>query len=101
MREFLDDPTIRGEPGQPVAISTKVGWLLSGPVEEQSNEKVSSINFPSTYVLRVESEPSKEDLSKLWGLDSTGIYERLDDILSIYLGVSITSFGQITMRTLF
>ena len=51
MWEFMEDKTVRGEPGQPVAISTKVGWLLSGPVEAQSREKLSSINFRSTLAM--------------------------------------------------
>ena len=68
MWEFMEYKTVRGEPGQPVATSTKVGWLLSGPVEVQSREKLSSINFQSTHVLRVESES--------WDFDSVGIRER-------------------------
>ena len=76
MWEFMEDKTVRGEPGQPVAISTKVGWLLSGPVEAQSREKLTSINFQSTHVLRVESESVKDDLDKLWDFDSVGIRER-------------------------
>ena len=76
MWDFLNDETIRGESGQPVAISTKVGWLLSGPVEAQLKERPSSINFQSTHVLRVASESPKEDLDKLWDFDSVGIRER-------------------------
>ena len=68
--------TVRGERGQPVAISTKVGWILSGPVEAQSREKLSSINFQSAHVLRVESKSVKDDLDKLWDFDSVGIRER-------------------------
>ena len=77
MWEFMEDKTVRGEPGQPVAISTKVGWLLSGPVEAQPREKLSSINSQSTRVLRVESESVKDDLDKLWDFDSVGIRERV------------------------
>ena len=63
--------------GGPVAVSTKVGWVLSGPVENLPQEKLSSIQFSSTHVLRVDSRETEDtlqtDLQRLWDLDSVGI----------------------------
>ena len=33
-----------------MAVSTKVGWVLSGTVENLPREKLSSIQFSSTHV---------------------------------------------------
>jgi len=55
---FFDGKTIRGEKsgqGGPVAVSTKAGWVLSGPIENLPQERLSSIQFSSTHVLRIDS----------------------------------------------
>ena len=31
---FHEDEIARGQPVQPVAVHTKLGWVLSGPMEE-------------------------------------------------------------------
>ena len=75
---FFDGKTIGGEEtgeGGPVAVSTKVGWVLS--VENLPQEKLSSIQFLSTHVLRVDSRETENtlqmDLQRLWDLDPVGI----------------------------
>lgn len=54
-----------------------MGWVLSGPVENLPQEKLSSIQFSSTQVLRVDSRETEDtlqtDLQRLWDLDSVGI----------------------------
>ena len=62
---FFDGKMIRGEEsgqGIPVAVSTKVGWVLSGPVENLPQEKLSTIQFSSTHVLRVDSRETEDSL---------------------------------------
>ena len=65
---FVEDgKTIRGEEsgqGGPVAVSTTVGWVLSGPVKNLSNERLSSIQFSSTLVLRVDTSNNEDSLYK-------------------------------------
>lgn len=60
-----------------MAVSTTVGWVLSGPVGNLPKERLSSIQFQSTHVLRVDSGNSDDTLCKdfeeLWDLDSIGI----------------------------
>ena len=77
---FFDGKTIQGEEsgqGGLVAVTTKVGWVLSGPVENLPQEKLSSIQFLLTHVLRVDSRETEDtlqkDLQRLWDLDSVGI----------------------------
>ena len=73
--------------GGPVAVSTKVGWVLSGPVENLPREKLSSIQFSSTHVLRTESrvvdDTLQGDLDRLWDLDSVGIRDK-DTVLEAF-----------------
>jgi len=60
-----------------VAVSTTVRWVLSGPVRNLPKERLSSIQFQSTHVLRVDSGSSEDtlykDFERLWDLDSIGI----------------------------
>ena len=88
--DFFDGKSVRGEEsgqGGPVAVSTKVGWVLSGPVENLPREKLSSIQFSSTHVLRTESrvvdDTLQGDLDRLWDLDSVGIRDK-DTVLEAF-----------------
>lgn len=45
-------------------------------MEARAKEKLSSINLLSTHVLRVNTESPRDDLNKLWDLDSVGIREK-------------------------
>ena len=44
---------IQGEENEPVAIGTKFGWVLSGPVENMPRTLLSNVNLTATHVLRV------------------------------------------------
>ena len=44
----------RGETGDsPVAVSTVLGWVLSGPAEKVPGHKLCGVNFNTTHVLRL------------------------------------------------
>ena len=69
-----------------MSVSTTVGWVLSGPVKNLPKERLSSIQFSSTHVLRVDSRSNDtlyEDFEKLWDLDSIGIREK-DTVLEAF-----------------
>ena len=70
-----------------MAASTKIRWVLSGPVENLPREKLSSIQFSSTHVLRTESrvvdDTLQGDLDRLWDLDSVGIRDK-DTVLEAF-----------------
>ena len=67
-----------------IAISSKLGWLISGPVKEKINK--CHVNVASTHVMKIEWETSEriqlsEPISKFWYLDMIGIN---DDEPSVY-----------------
>lgn len=65
----------RGTQG-PVAIHTKLGWVLSGPTSAMEPIH-SSTNLVTTHVLQVDAKPSEQDveeqLRSFWELESLGI----------------------------
>ena len=68
VRRFMLGEVRRGETGDsPVAVSTVLGWVLSGPAGKVPRHKLCSVNFNATHALRIESEPvsvvSHEDVS--------------------------------------
>jgi len=66
--------------GGRVAVSMKLGWVLSGPVENLPQERLSSIQVSSTHVLRIDVRETEDtlrtDLQRLWDLDSVSIQYR-------------------------
>ena len=46
--EFVGDVIVRGKSMEPVAVKSKLGWLLSGPVEQKltTHSNLSSIHTP-------------------------------------------------------
>ena len=76
---------VRGDDG-PMAIQTKFGWVLSGPVQELSYERT-SCSLITTHTLKVDAyvlDDSDQKLdSKLkmfWNLESFGIKEDEPDV---------------------
>ena len=60
-----------GEPGEPVAERTKLGWTLLGPVELVQNNTESK----NSVMLTGEKLFPADQLEKLWDLDTVGIRE--------------------------
>ena len=55
----------RGNSG-PMALHTRLGWVLSGPVEDPTHDSGPSVNLVSSkHVLRCASEPT--NVESLWG----------------------------------
>ena len=72
---------IRKGTNGPTAINTNLGWVLSGPVENHSQQRLeASVNVSSTHVLQLETPPSQpmhheddQQLRRFWDLESLGI----------------------------
>ena len=68
--------TIRGKGCHPIAIHTKLGWVLSGPVDSQE-EITESACLITTHSLQVDCLPESEKLDaqlrSFWELESLGI----------------------------
>lgn len=58
-----------GNPGEPIAIKTKLGWTLMGPTGVKS-----SANAKEPMNLVIESQPGiQDDVARLWDLETLGI----------------------------
>ena len=62
---------IRGANG-PVAINTRLGWVLSGPAQTSG---VTSVNFTSIHTLRIDGSTDvlEKELQSFWELESFGV----------------------------
>ena len=80
--KFITGTTKRGAKPGPVAVLTKLGWVLSGPVIQENQRNPScTTNLNATHVLRIDAEPVMinstdslyNQLEKLWDLETLGI----------------------------
>lgn len=77
--KLVTGETIRGSSG-PTAIQTRLGWVLSGPVEGLS--QTHAVNLVSTHTLRTDAQAAldrkqdlDESLKRFWDLETLGIRE--------------------------
>ena len=79
---LVEGTVIRGAPWEPVAIATKLGYVLSEPtmvmVDDQNGN---SVNLTATHVLKVESTVVEHDsltseLRRFWDYESLGIQDQ-------------------------
>ena len=75
----MDGEIKRGGPGEPVAVKTAMGWVLSGPLQgTSSNSNEVSVNFvpeTSSLLLKADKMALEDKVQKLWDLDTLGIRE--------------------------
>ena len=81
---FVTGETRRGEHG-PVAVRTKLGWVLSGTLSLEG-ECTTAHNFLTTHVLRVDAAPPIQDsldevLHSFWKLESLGVDSKTDSVM--------------------
>ena len=79
---FLTGTIKRGESG-PTALQTKVGWVLSGPVQGGFALNSTQVNFMNTHALRVDTDQFMDEgsenralerkLAEFWDLEAIGI----------------------------
>lgn len=70
---FQGGRSIRGEADEPVAVETKLGWVLSGPMKGYPEGSEVKVNFVSHESL---SESTLEkDTHRLWDYETLGIRE--------------------------
>ena len=78
--DYLKGCTIRGKFDEPVAVETKLGWVLSGPLKGQdtcADVHFTQVNFVASSVGEQES---LEDVQRLWDLGTLGIREITDQV---------------------
>ena len=82
----------RGASG-PVAMNTKFGWTLSGPVENAPRSDTHSVNLAATHVLRIDTHRDETDVQDMelneklrtfWELESIGIRQEENSVLETF-----------------
>ena len=78
LHELQEDKVIRGEPGKPVAVQTKLGWVLSGPlkgktVASSNNVNINLVHDPSKRLHVNSSVRLDDEVKQLWDLETIGI----------------------------
>ncbi|CAB4040249.1 Hypothetical predicted protein, partial [Paramuricea clavata] len=87
---FQTGVTKRGKSGEPVAIETELGWVLSGPLRVQDIEgaELAQVNFVAQTMNNEDSLES--NVQKLWSFEGLGICEE-DKVHEEFLdGISFT-----------
>ena len=73
--ELMSGKVRVGRGGEPVALESRVDWVLSGPVQGYSKSTDGNVNLlNATRVLRIDNETSSLDkqLHKFWDLETLG-----------------------------
>ena len=75
--DIVTGEIIRGASGS-VAINTRLGWVLSGPVPMN----VTSVNFTSSHTLQIDGSTDvlEKELQSFWELELFGIREKEDPV---------------------
>ena len=81
---FQTGVTKRGKSGEPVAIRTELGWVLSGPLRVQDIEgaELAQVNFVAQTMNNEDSLES--NVQKLWSFEGLGICEE-DKVLYVFV----------------
>lgn len=70
---FQEGTSVRRKPDEPVAVHTKLGCVLSGPVKRRESGDV-RVNFVRQGI-RYDERESNESVQKLWDFETLGIRE--------------------------
>ena len=72
---FQTGRTIRGEPKEPVAVETVLGWVLSGPLKGRKIDKEQEVQVNFFTAESLVTDSLERDVHNLWDLETTGIRE--------------------------
>ena len=73
---------MRGESG-PVALLTKLGYVLSGPIERKRNQSNKHVNIIHSHVMHIhcESKPELIDTKIFWNNEKIGTENLKNDVI--------------------
>lgn len=85
---FQGGSIIRGEPSDPVAVDTKFGWVLSGPLKGERDRVSASVNFVNCKNVKENLklkeaeglESLEQSVKKLWDYETAGIQHEETDV---------------------
>ena len=80
--DFVYDKVVRGESG-PVALLTKLRYVLSGPIERKRNQSNKHVNIIHSHAMRIrcESKPELIDTKNLWNNEKIGTEILKNDVI--------------------
>ena len=80
--DFVCDEVVRGESG-PVALLTKLGCVLSSPIERKGNQSNKHLNIIHSHVMRAycESKPELTDTKSFWNNEKIGTENLKNDVI--------------------
>ena len=80
--DFFCDEVVRGESGT-VALLTKLGYALSGPIERKRNESNRHVNIIHSHVMRIhcKSKPELIDKKIFWNCEKIGTENVKNDVI--------------------
>ncbi|XP_069358461.1 uncharacterized protein [Maniola hyperantus] len=67
---ILVEGLIRGPPGTPIAQNTKLGWILSGQVSEESETRDTLNCYTTIIAMHAQNNDEEFNLKKFWELES-------------------------------
>ena len=80
--DLVSGDVIKGTEG-PIAVKSKFGWLLSGPVKAPTNDEVnntiSNLCIEERPPLETENDILANELKRFWDTESLGIYEEKEN----------------------
>ena len=87
---FQEGKTLRGKPDEPVAVATKLGWVLSGPIKGfRYGIEAVNVQFVKNEEMCL-SDVLHGEVQRLWDLDTLGIHEVCEVHESLKDAISFT-----------
>ena len=71
---FMTGGCIKADSGGPVALESRLGWVLSGELQNCKETSSTATNFAQTHVLFAQEQNLSDQVSKFWSLESIGIH---------------------------
>ena len=71
---FMTGGCIKADNGGPVALESRLGWVLSGELQNCKETSSTATNFAQTHVLFAQEQNLSDQISKFWSLESIGIH---------------------------
>ena len=89
LHTLQEGKTLWGEPCEPAAVKTKLGWVLSGPLKGKKGSSVENVNInfvtdSQSLHIDTHNESLEKEVQKMWDLETIGINE-IDDVYEGFL----------------
>ena len=78
--EIVSSTVKRGPPGTPVAVSTKLGWMIGGPAKQKEiiHTNLASVSLRTSETCEIYETQNREILEKTWAKSRPHLCEKFD-----------------------